>query len=221
MGAVSKVLAVILRLSELVCGVIVLGILGHFLAIVGQANTFGDARIIYTVVISCIAIALSIIFLLPFTYSFMAFPIDFVLFTLFLVAFCLLESLTGINTCNSTWYWSYWGFFWGGFWRRPGFVPNGPGSIGWAGCSSWRTVLAFTFLASIAFLFSALLGAYVVMKYRDEKRSYAQNVRQPMAHTKDSTQPMAYPQNGNQPTAYPQPTAQMGETSGVNGRGLV
>jgi hypothetical protein len=93
MGAVSKVLAVTLRLGELVCGVIVLGLLGRFLAIVGQANTYADSRIVYTVVIACIAIALSIIFLPPFTYSFMAFPVDFIMFTLFLVAFCLLEAV--------------------------------------------------------------------------------------------------------------------------------
>jgi hypothetical protein len=103
MGAVSKVLAVTLRLGELVCGVIVLGLLGRFLAIVGQANTYADSRIVYTVVIACIAIALSIIFLPPFTYSFMAFPVDFIMFTLFLVAFCLLEAVRKTTPPLLTW----------------------------------------------------------------------------------------------------------------------
>jgi hypothetical protein len=93
MGAASKGLAVILRLGELSCSVIVLGILGRFLAIVGQANTYADSRIVYAVVVASIAIAFSIIFFPPFTYSFMAFPVDFILFTLFLVAFCLLETV--------------------------------------------------------------------------------------------------------------------------------
>jgi hypothetical protein len=97
MGAASKGLAVILRLGELACSVIVLGILGRFLAIVGQANTYADSRIVYAVVVACIAIAFSIIFLPPFTYSFMAFPVDFILFTLFLVAFCLLETVRKNN----------------------------------------------------------------------------------------------------------------------------
>ncbi|KAK3302943.1 uncharacterized protein B0T15DRAFT_402100 [Chaetomium strumarium] len=156
MGSVSKVFSVILRLGELVGGVIVLALLGRFLYIVGEANVYADSRIIYTTVVSCIAIALSILFMPPFTCSFMAFPIDFILFTLFLVAFCLLETLTGTDTCNAVWYWSYWGYLWGGFWRTP-VVVTGPGDIGWAGCASWRTVLAFTFLSSMAFLFSSVL----------------------------------------------------------------
>jgi len=178
MGTVSKVLSVILRLGELASGVIVLALLGRFLYLVGEANAYADSRIIYATVVSSIAIALSILLMPPFTYSFMAFAVDFVMFALFMVAFCLLETLTGIHTCDAVWYWSYWGFFWGGFWRTP-VVVAGPWDIGWAGCASWRTVLAFTFISSIAFLFSSLLGVYVVMKYREEKRHYAQNLSHP------------------------------------------
>jgi len=180
MGSVSKVLSVILRLGELVFGVIVLAVLGRFLYLVGEANAYADSRVIYTTVVSSIAIALSILLMPPFTYSFMAFPVDFILFALFLVAFCLLEALTGTNTCGAVWYWSYWGFFWGGFWRTPVLV-TGPGDIGWAGCSAWRTVLAFTFISSMTFLCSSFLGVYVVMKYREEKKHYAQNLSHPAA----------------------------------------
>ncbi|KAK4236268.1 hypothetical protein C8A03DRAFT_17051 [Achaetomium macrosporum] len=180
MGSVSKVFSVILRLGELVCGVIVLALLGRFLHIVAEADVYADARIIYATVVSSIAIAFSILLMPPFTYSFMAFPFDFIMFTLFLVAFCLLETLTGVNTCNAAWYWGYWGFFWGGFWRTP-VVVTGPGDIDWAGCASWRAVLAFTFISSMAFLCSTLLGAYVVMKYREEKRHYAQDLSHPVA----------------------------------------
>lgn len=97
MGAVSKVLAVTLRLGELACGVVVLGILGRFLDIITQANTYADSRIIYAVVVACIAISFSILLLPPFTYSFMAFPVDFILFTICLVAFCLLETVRKNN----------------------------------------------------------------------------------------------------------------------------
>ena len=98
MGSASKVLSVLLRLGELVCGVIVLALLGRFLYIVGEANVYADSRIIYATVVSSIAIALSILLMPPFTYSFMAFPLDFIMFTLFLVAFCLLESVRKNNT---------------------------------------------------------------------------------------------------------------------------
>ncbi|KAK4167822.1 hypothetical protein QBC43DRAFT_341686 [Cladorrhinum sp. PSN259] len=154
MGSVSKVLSVILRLGELACAVVIVALLGRFLAIVDDADVYADPRIIYTTVIASIALALSIILMPPFTYSFMAFPLDFIFFVLFLVAFCLLETITGINTCDSHWYWSYWGFYWGGFWRTP-VVVTGPSDIGWSGCASWKATLAFTFILSIGFLISS------------------------------------------------------------------
>jgi len=172
MGSASKVFSVILRLGELACAVIIVGLLGRFLAMVYDANAYTDSRIVYTMVIASIALALSIILMPPFTYSFMAFPIDFIFFILFLVAFCLLELLTGIHTCDSYWYWSYWGFYWGGFWRTP-IVVTGPSDIGWSGCGSWKATLAFTFILSIVFLMSSGLGFYVVMKYREERKDYA------------------------------------------------
>jgi len=104
--------------------------------------------------------------------------------------------LTGIHTCNATWYWSYWGVLWGGFWRTPRIV-NGPADIGWSGCSSWRAVIAWSFISFFLSLCSAILvshgtkdfgpdacdpadalttqGAYVISKYREEKR----NLRNP------------------------------------------
>ncbi|KAK3995215.1 hypothetical protein QBC44DRAFT_366741 [Cladorrhinum sp. PSN332] len=182
MGSASKVLSVILRLGELACASIIIGLLGWFLGRLDEANAHTDSRIIYTMVIACIALALSIILMPPFTYSFMAFPIDFIFFVLFLVAFCLLEALTGINTCSSFWYWSYWGFYWGGFWRTPTVVVTGPSDIGWSGCSSWKTTLAFTFILSMTFLMSSGVGFYVVMKYREEKKDYAKAVTKASDH---------------------------------------
>jgi len=100
MGSVSKVFSVILRLGELACAAIIVGLLGWFLARVDEANVHTDPRIIYTMVIACIALALSIVLLPPFTYSFMAFPLDFIFFVLFLVAFCLLETVRSPPSCR-------------------------------------------------------------------------------------------------------------------------
>lgn len=63
---------------------------------------------------------------------------------------------TGIHTCSSPWFWNYWGFIWGGWWRRPVIV-NGPADIAYSGCSQWRTVLAFSFMAMFAYLISTFL----------------------------------------------------------------
>ncbi|KAH8906500.1 hypothetical protein BR93DRAFT_880370 [Coniochaeta sp. PMI_546] len=160
MGTASRVVSVVLRFGELTCSVIVLGLLGRFLSIVSDANVYADSRIIYATVVASMGVLFSILFILPFTYSFMAFPLDFVMFVLALVAFCLLEVLTGTNTCHSSWYWSYWGYYWGGFWRTPTIIVSGPSDINFAGCGSWKAVLAWTFIMSIAFLISSFLVSY-------------------------------------------------------------
>ena len=169
MSAASKILSVILRIGELCCSLIVLGIVGSFFWRVGQANTYADNRLVFTIVLASISTVLSLLLMVPFKFTFYACALDFILFGLWLVDFILLELLTGIHTCDAVWYYNYWGYYWGGFWRTP-IVVTGPFSIGWAGCSSWKTVLAFSFIASMAFLFSTFLGAYNVAKYREEKK---------------------------------------------------
>jgi hypothetical protein len=169
MGAASKVFSVILRAGELACSLIVLGIAGHLLWQLGRANTYADARLILTIVVASVSTAVSVICMVPFTFSFFAFPLDFILFAMWLVTFILLEILTGVNTCDSYWYYSYWGYYWGGWWRTP-FIVTGPWDIGWSGCSALRTVLAFSFIASMGFLCSSVLGVYVVVKYSQEKK---------------------------------------------------
>ncbi|KAH6838401.1 hypothetical protein B0I37DRAFT_419687 [Chaetomium sp. MPI-CAGE-AT-0009] len=169
MGASSKVLSVILRLGELSSSVIVLGLVGRVLWHVGQANTYSDARLVFVTVVACISTVASLLLMAPFTFTFFACPFDLVLFVLWLVAFIFLELLTGINTCNAVWYYSYWGYYWAGFWRTP-FIVTGPWDIGWSGCSSLRAVLAFSFIAAMGYLCSCFLGAYVVMKYKEEKK---------------------------------------------------
>jgi hypothetical protein len=64
---------------------------------------------------------------------------------------------TGGSTCSATWYWDYWGYYWRGWWRRPTVIVTGPADIGYAGCSQWRAVLAFSFMAMFAYLVSAIL----------------------------------------------------------------
>ena len=94
MGSASKVVSVFLRLGELVCSVIVLGIVGHFLSVISDANIFSDSRLVYATVVASLGTFFSVILLPPFTYSFLAFPIDFIMAILWLVSFCLLEAVS-------------------------------------------------------------------------------------------------------------------------------
>jgi len=61
--------------------------------------------------------------------------------------------LTGSNTCDADWYYNYWGYYWGRWYyvAPPGIDVN------WTGCSAWRTVLAFSFIAIILYLLSFFL----------------------------------------------------------------
>jgi hypothetical protein len=91
MGAASKVISVLLRILELCSSVIVLGLVGRVLWHTGQANTYADGRLIFALVVACISTAASLLFMVPFTFTFFACPIDLLLFVLWLVTFILLE----------------------------------------------------------------------------------------------------------------------------------
>ncbi|KAK3688891.1 hypothetical protein B0T22DRAFT_535965 [Podospora appendiculata] len=145
-GTSSRALHVFFRLGELVCACIVVGLIGRFLFLIDEANS---ARLVYGIVIGSLTILFSL-----------SFPLDFLMFAAWLIVFCLLETLTGISTCNAFWLNDYWGYYWGR-WYRPG--------INWSGCSAWRTVLAFSFIASFTYLLSFCLGLYWVMTYYNRK----------------------------------------------------
>ncbi|KAK0705773.1 hypothetical protein B0T21DRAFT_298961 [Apiosordaria backusii] len=163
MGAASKVIHIVLRVFEVICSVIVLGLLARFLHLIAQAGASADSRVVYGVVTASISTLFALVFIAPFIYAFLAFPMDAILFVMWIVVFGLLTSRTGSSMCNASWYWNYWGYYWGGWWRVPEVTVW---DRGYGGCASWRAVLAFSFLAAIAFLVSAILGAVVVHRYR-------------------------------------------------------
>lgn len=89
-----KVASVILRFLELACGAIVLGLLGRFCHLVDEASDVSvDGRIIYAMVVAGITIVYSIVVFAPIDILFMAFPFDFILLIMWLIAFCLLETV--------------------------------------------------------------------------------------------------------------------------------
>ncbi|KAK0736322.1 hypothetical protein B0T21DRAFT_383891 [Apiosordaria backusii] len=162
MGSASKVLLVLLRLGELVCGAVVLGLLGRAFYLINDAGVLEpEGRLIYAAVVASLTILDSLVFIVPFAYSYWSFPLDFIFFVLWIVAFGLLESLTGIQTCYSSWFNNYWGYYWGSW-----YYVSPPGiDIDWTGCNAWRTVLAFSFIASMIYLANGFLGLYWTLEY--------------------------------------------------------
>jgi hypothetical protein len=90
MGVVSKGVQVALRTFQLICSVIVLGILARFVHRVSAAGALRDGRIIYGLIVASISSLFALVFIVPLLYSFLAFPFDFALFVMWLVLFCLL-----------------------------------------------------------------------------------------------------------------------------------
>ncbi|KAK0622018.1 hypothetical protein B0T17DRAFT_535676 [Bombardia bombarda] len=160
-GGASRAASVFFRIGELLCGAVVLGLVGRLLYLVDVGGSDPNPRIVYTAVIAAVTIVLSLVFMPPLAYAFYAFPVDALLFVAWLVAFCLLETLTGMDYCNSDWYRSYWGYYWGRWYR---VAPVGI-DVNWTGCSAWRTVLAFTFMACVVHLLSAAVGIYWVARH--------------------------------------------------------
>ncbi|KAH7118200.1 hypothetical protein B0J13DRAFT_569752 [Dactylonectria estremocensis] len=158
-GTAHKIVSVILRIGEFCCAVIVLGLLSRFCYLISIAQESADGRIVYAMVVAGIGIIYSFFFCPPFKSLFLSFPFDFVLFVMWLVAYCLLQTRTGSHTCSARWYYDYWGYYWGRFWR---VGPVGTVNIDRAGCAQWRTVLAFSFIAWFLHFTSGILVSHSV-----------------------------------------------------------
>jgi len=136
----------LLRVGELAFSATVAGLTGSYLHSQKHTSAWSKKRFIYTEVVSAIGILFALLFLLPFTRSIIHYPADFVLFVLFMVAFGLLANFIGPMHCGSIWNWH--------------------GITGKATCDKFKADVAFTFLASIFFLASAVLGFYIIHKKR-------------------------------------------------------
>lgn len=93
-GTAHKVISVILRFIQFASAVIVVSVLGHFVHLISVDNGNTDGRIIYAMVVAGIGIIYSIVFFAPVEKLFLSFPADFVLFVMWLVAFCLLQDVS-------------------------------------------------------------------------------------------------------------------------------
>lgn len=79
---------------QLISAAIVAGLLGHYLHNLHEGGGFNSRRVIYAISIAGIAIFFSLLFMLPLKYQFFAFPLDLIMFVLWMIAFGLLISVS-------------------------------------------------------------------------------------------------------------------------------
>ncbi|KAN0076458.1 hypothetical protein V8E54_006600 [Elaphomyces granulatus] len=165
MAHAHQFVAAFLRVSELICAAIVVGIISRYEYFIHTANAPNSGRLVYSLVIGCISIIVSIFLMIPFHATFYLFPIDLVLFICWMVAFGLMANLTASGGCSSFWFWHSWSYYWGGWWYTVPITDANSGLIGTASCGEWRSNLAFSFISSIIWLFSGILGLYAILEY--------------------------------------------------------
>ncbi|CAD6444768.1 6106fa20-fb37-4c3d-94b1-453f1d5cc202 [Sclerotinia trifoliorum] len=131
----------LLRLGQLVFSTIVLGITGAHLSRARTESGWTRKRFIYTEVTAALGLFFSLFFLLPHTWNFIHWPIDFLMFAMFMIAFGLLVDFIAPSHCGSVFRWF--------------------GRFGDSSCSRWKADVAFAFLASLFFLASFILGTFM------------------------------------------------------------
>jgi len=153
---------------ELFSAAVVAGLVGEYLHKIDDANQNAGPRTVYAEALAGISLFFSIAYLPPLTYSFYGFFIDFSLFICWMVAFGLLEDLSGGAGCDSYWYWNNWGYYWGGYYAIPN-VHVTQSLVGRTACPKWRATLAFSFIGGIFWLITGCIGLYVCIERAEDK----------------------------------------------------
>lgn len=148
---ISRVIALVLRIVQLISALIVVGIIGHYLRIQDDNGWWPGSRFIYTEVIAALSLLASLLLLIPFTYALTLFPLDFTMFILWIVSFGLLADHIAPLNCT-----------WAPTWA-PRYYAYGSDVDN---CSTWKTALAFIFISAIAWLCSAILALWVISRTR-------------------------------------------------------
>ncbi|CAI0649247.1 unnamed protein product [Colletotrichum noveboracense] len=142
--AIDRIVQMIFRAAELAFAAIVTGITGAYLHAHDNASSWDNGRFIYTIVVSSISMVLALVWLLPFSGSFVHWPMDIFISILWFVSFGLLVNLIG-DGCGPVFDWS-------------NVSPRGDD------CGRHKANIAFTFLSAIIWLASALIGLFWVRR---------------------------------------------------------
>ncbi|KAI5462474.1 membrane-associating domain-containing protein [Mariannaea sp. PMI_226] len=145
--ALDRLVSMALRAAELVFAAIVAGVTGDYLHKSRHASSWDLGRFIYTEVVAAISIFLALIWLIPFSGTFIHWPADIFISILWWVSFGLLVDLVG-DSCGAV-------FNWGNVAPR--------GDI----CGKFKADIAFAFLSALLWLVSALVGYFWVRRRED------------------------------------------------------
>ncbi|KAK3989243.1 CASP-like protein UU5 [Cladorrhinum sp. PSN332] len=152
--AIAEIISIVLRLAELAFAAIVAGLNGDYLHAARGASAWDLGRHIYTEIVAGLAIIFAILWLFPFSSSFIHWPADLLISIMWFVAFGLLVDWIG-ESCGYV-------FDWDGISFRDT-----------ASCAQFKATIAFTFLSAITWLVSALLGLYWVRRHTRRQHATA------------------------------------------------
>jgi len=141
---VDRLVNIFLRLCQLAFAAIAAGLTGDYLHEIRHGGGYDKGRFVYTEVIAAISILLALLWLIPFSATFIHWPVDLLLFAAWMVSFGLLINFVDDLDCGSYFYWG----------------------SGHATCHKWKADVAFAFLSSIFWLLSALLGLWFLRNHR-------------------------------------------------------
>jgi len=142
----AELFSVLLRIAELAFAAIVAGLNGDYLHLARHVSSRYLARFIYTEVVAGFSILLAIIWLIPFSGSFIHWPVDLLISIAWFISFGLLvDWLNG--ACGYVFDWDHLDLY----------ETNT--------CPQWKATVAFAFLSAIFWLASAILGIYWVGRH--------------------------------------------------------
>lgn len=151
--AIDRLIGTALRVGELAFAAVVAGLTGDYLHRTRGASDWSRKRFIYTEVVAVLSILISILWILPFAGAFVHWPIDVILFVLWIVAFGLLVDFIGPLKCGNIFHW---------------------GDITQTGiCQRWKANVAFSFLSAVFWLISALVGLWFISRHRRSQHAVA------------------------------------------------
>ncbi|KAF5025232.1 hypothetical protein F66182_2698 [Fusarium sp. NRRL 66182] len=141
--ALDRIVSLILRAAELVFAAIVAGVNGEYLHNARGASSWQLGRFIYTEVVAALSILFSLLLLIPFSSSFINWPLDIFISINWWIAFGLL--LIG-SSCGRVFDW------------------DNVAPIRGDQCGKMKAVIAFSFLSALLWLVSALIGFFWVRR---------------------------------------------------------
>lgn len=95
--ALDRIVNIVLRAAELVFATIVAGVTGQHLHQFRHASSWSQGRFIYTEVIAALSMFFALIWLVPFSWSFVHWPVDIILSLCWWAAFGLLVNVSDLS----------------------------------------------------------------------------------------------------------------------------